>query len=46
MAFAALGEAGTAPEPVEEEVLRAVAAFAGGAAQADDITALALRYGA
>jgi len=43
--LAALSEAGTAPDRVVEEVLRAVAAFAGGAAQADDITALALRYG-
>jgi sigma-B regulation protein RsbU (phosphoserine phosphatase) len=41
----ALAGLGTAPEAVVDGVLRAVAAFAGGAAQADDITALALRYG-
>jgi sigma-B regulation protein RsbU (phosphoserine phosphatase) len=41
----ALAAAGTAPETVVEEVLRAVARFAGGAAQTDDITALALRFG-
>ncbi|MGG5822192.1 PP2C family protein-serine/threonine phosphatase [Falsiroseomonas sp. HW251] len=43
--LAALGGAGTAPEQVVGEVLRAVASFADGAAQADDITALALRFG-
>lgn len=43
--LAALGTAGTAPEQVVDQVLRAVSDFAGGAAQADDITALALRYG-
>lgn len=40
-----LGAAGTAPRAVVEDVLRAVAAFAAGAPQADDITALALRLG-
>ncbi len=42
---AALAGLGTAPFGVVDGVLRAVAEFAGGAAQADDITALALRYG-
>ncbi len=41
----ALAAAGTDPATVVEEVLRAVARFAGGAPQADDITTLALRYG-
>lgn len=41
-----LSAAGTAPQPMVEEVLRAVVRFANGAPQADDITALALRYGA
>jgi sigma-B regulation protein RsbU (phosphoserine phosphatase) len=41
----ALAAAGTAPAAVVEEVLRAVARFARGAPQADDITALALRFG-
>ncbi len=41
----ALGASGTAPQPVVEAVLRAVTAFAAGAPQADDITALALAYG-
>jgi sigma-B regulation protein RsbU (phosphoserine phosphatase) len=39
-----LAGAGTAPEAVVEEVLRAVVRFADGAPQADDITALALRF--
>jgi sigma-B regulation protein RsbU (phosphoserine phosphatase) len=42
---AALADLGTAPEAVVEGVLRGVADFSGGAAQADDITLLALRYG-
>jgi len=41
---AALAEAGTDPRQVVDTVLRAVTAFADGAPQADDITALALRY--
>ncbi|MGG5808300.1 PP2C family protein-serine/threonine phosphatase [Falsiroseomonas sp. CW058] len=43
--LAVLGAAGTDPRAVVEEVLRAVTRFADGAPQADDITALALRYG-
>jgi len=43
--LASLVKAGAVPELVVEEVLRAVSAFADGAAQADDITVLALRYG-
>jgi sigma-B regulation protein RsbU (phosphoserine phosphatase) len=39
-----LAAAGTDPQAVVEEVLRAVVRFADGAPQADDITALALRY--
>ncbi|NKC34492.1 SpoIIE family protein phosphatase [Roseomonas sp. BU-1] len=42
---AALASAGTDPRAVVETVLRAVTAFANGAPQADDITALALRLG-
>ncbi|MBX9596248.1 MAG: serine/threonine-protein phosphatase, partial [Roseomonas sp.] len=42
--MAALAEAGTDPRQVVEAVLRAVSAFADGAPQADDITALALRH--
>ena len=41
----ALADAGTGPPEVVDAVLRAVTEFAGGAAQADDITALALRFG-
>lgn len=41
---AALAESGTDPRQVVDTVLRAVTAFADGAPQADDITALALRY--
>ncbi|NKE47832.1 fused response regulator/phosphatase [Roseomonas frigidaquae] len=41
----ALAGAGTDPRALVEAVLRAVTAFADGAPQADDITALALRYG-
>jgi len=41
----ALAQAGTDPRAVVEEVLRAVTRFADGAPQADDITALALRFG-
>ncbi|MGX9965599.1 PP2C family protein-serine/threonine phosphatase [Roseomonas sp. F4] len=41
----ALAEAGTEPRQVVDTVLRAVTAFADGAPQADDITALALRFG-
>jgi sigma-B regulation protein RsbU (phosphoserine phosphatase) len=37
--------AGAEPEPVITAILRAVDAFAAGAPQADDITALALRFG-
>ncbi|MBU8538007.1 SpoIIE family protein phosphatase [Roseomonas tokyonensis] len=40
----ALAAAGTDPREVVDTVLRAVTAFANGAPQADDITALALRY--
>ncbi|WP_439594662.1 PP2C family protein-serine/threonine phosphatase [Falsiroseomonas sp.] len=40
----ALAGAGTDPRQVVDTVLRAVTAFANGAPQADDITALALRY--
>ena len=43
--MAALAGAGLDPRPVVDAVLRAVAEFADGAPQADDITALALRYG-
>lgn len=42
--FAALSEAGPDPRLAVESVLLAVNAFACGAPQADDITALALRY--
>jgi sigma-B regulation protein RsbU (phosphoserine phosphatase) len=42
---AALAEGGTAPAGVVAAVLRAVARFAADAPQADDITALALRFG-
>jgi sigma-B regulation protein RsbU (phosphoserine phosphatase) len=42
---ATLAGAGLAPRGVVEEVLRAVTRFANGAPQADDITALALRFG-
>ncbi len=41
---AALAQAGTDPSGLVDTVLRAVTAFADGAPQADDITALALRY--
>jgi sigma-B regulation protein RsbU (phosphoserine phosphatase) len=41
----ALAAAGRDPQAVVEGVLRAVHRFAGGAPQADDITALALRFG-
>jgi sigma-B regulation protein RsbU (phosphoserine phosphatase) len=41
----ALGASGTDPAGIVDAVLRAVIAFADGAPQADDITALALRYG-
>lgn len=41
----ALAAAGTDPAAVVDAVLRAVTAFADGAPQADDITALALRHG-
>lgn len=41
----ALARAGREPRAVVEEVLRAVHRFAAGAPQADDITALALRFG-
>lgn len=41
----ALATAGLEPRGVVEEVLRAVTGFANGAPQADDITALALRFG-
>lgn len=41
----ALARAGCEPRAVVEEVLRAVHRFAAGAPQADDITALALRFG-
>ncbi len=40
-----LAGAGTAPAAVVDQVLRAVNSFADGAPQADDITALALRFG-
>ncbi len=40
-----LARAGRDPRGVVEEVLRAVTRFADGAPQADDITALALRFG-
>jgi sigma-B regulation protein RsbU (phosphoserine phosphatase) len=42
--MAALAAAGTDPQVVVETVLRAVNAFADGAPQADDITALAVRH--
>jgi sigma-B regulation protein RsbU (phosphoserine phosphatase) len=42
---AALAEAGAEPAAMVDAVLRAVTAFARGAPQADDITALALRFG-
>ncbi|MDO9498499.1 PP2C family protein-serine/threonine phosphatase [Falsiroseomonas sp.] len=41
---AALADSGTDPSRVVDTVLRAVTTFADGAPQADDITALALRY--
>src|SRR5690606_9364958 len=41
----ALAIAGTGPQQMVDTVLRAVNAFADGAPQADDITALSLRYG-
>jgi len=43
--MAALAAAGTDPSAVVDSVLRAVNSFADGAPQADDITALVLRYG-
>jgi sigma-B regulation protein RsbU (phosphoserine phosphatase) len=42
--MACLAEAGDEPAPVISAILRAVDAFAAGAPQADDITALALRF--
>jgi sigma-B regulation protein RsbU (phosphoserine phosphatase) len=42
--MAVLAQAGTAPDAVVDSVLRAVAAFAQGAPQADDITVLAFHY--
>jgi serine phosphatase RsbU (regulator of sigma subunit) len=42
--MATLAAAGTDPQVVVETVLRAVNAFADGAPQADDITALAVRH--
>lgn len=42
--MSSLATAGTTPETVVNHILRAVTDFADGAAQADDITALALRF--